>query len=160
MLKDNLEMRPYYTDTGVRALMAAICLQAIRDYKSGTILERDEIRPFFSSSMFDFFTNGQSEREIVASIEKVPSNVMHMCFVADVPKLYVSESAKIRKDARYTVYKDGQFLAGYSTIRSARILAERENADLYENGKFIYSPNIDHIKGGLKNGRKAKSVQT
>lgn len=159
--KENLKARRGYTDIGMRALMAAICLQAVRDYKTGGPIERQELRTFFEGALFDYFTNGQSVSEIIAAIEKVPDNVMHMCFVADKPKVYITEEAKNKKNGKYTVYKGSKFLAGYNTIRSARLLADREGADLYEDGKFIYSPNIKLNEGGINNGRgKAKKVKT
>ena len=147
MDKDNLKARPGYTDIGMRALMAAICLQAVRDYKAGDFVARKELRSFFESALFDYFTNGQSVSEIITAIEKVPDTVMHMCFVADKPKLYVTSEAKGRKDAKYQVRKGRKgeiFLAGYNTARSARLLADREGADIWEDGKRIYRASLHH----------------
>lgn len=144
---ENKEARPYYTESGCRALMAAVCMHAIRDYKGAiTPKSKESVKKFFDSWMFQYFLGDMSADDIAKAVDKLPKNIAYVSILPEGAKQYVSEDAKRNRKARYKVMKDGKFVAGYKTMKSARRVADALDGAVFEYGKEIYSKTL-HLKG-------------
>lgn len=75
--KENLEARRDIQIDGVRALWAAVALQAINDYKAvrsrndiHAKTTQDECRRFFNSELFGEITNGLDANDVDSQLDK------------------------------------------------------------------------------------------
>lgn len=144
---ENHAARPYYTESGCRALIAAVCLHAVKDYKDALTPEtRKKIKPFFSDWMFQYMIGDRDPDEIIKTLDKIPKRIAYVAIVPGGGKQYITEAAKHNRKAPYKVMKDGKFIAGYKTLKSARRIADELDAAIFENGKEIYSKTL-HLKG-------------
>ena len=144
---ENHAARPYYTESGCRALLAAVCLHAIKDYKDApTKKSKDAIKPFFSDWMFQYMLGDMEPDEIIKALDKMPNKIAYVAIIPGGGKQYITHEAKHNRNAPYKVMKDGKFVAGYKTLKSARRIADELDAAIFENGKEIYSKTL-HLKG-------------
>lgn len=72
MRKRDYEIMPqiHSIEDGYKALGAAICAQAIRDYTSGPLKERAPAKAFILSSDFVLLSGGMSGEEVIQILDR------------------------------------------------------------------------------------------
>ena len=91
--EENLAARPYYCDEGIRALAAAVALQAIKDYaaakKSNMVYTAKDLEEFFETDIFSCISGGIEAKDIDALVEgRMEGNVRAKLPAGINPGLY------------------------------------------------------------------------
>lgn len=71
LAEENRAAREHYCDDGLRRLMAAVCLLAIKDYEGGMRTgQRKQIEEFFGSDMFANMTGMSDKEEVIRHLNE------------------------------------------------------------------------------------------
>lgn len=137
LAKENAEARKHYTQTGLRALTAAICLGAVKEYVKAPPQRKKKLEEFFDGEMFSYFTNGLPIEEVLKTLNENGTSILHK------KANHVGEKGPDCAKTPHKIYKvilDGVVLGKFpDSMAKARRLADSEQADVYVEDQCIYS---------------------